>query len=130
MSDVVERVSHATRDRAVVALVTAYFELVTGSLTASDRDAIAVAAAAACTVDRLDALAAAVEDPFAWLPFLRCIVAIPSSAQTNATRHAQEHLDAVGTDYLARHNLSILRPEDILLADNPLTRAASALFAA
>lgn len=121
------RTPDARRD--VVPLVSAYLEFAAGNLPRSERVAIAIAASGACTPSLLRTLAETVRDPFAWVPFFRCLAEIPVAARTDQSRAAFDRLYALGTALLAEHGLSILRPEDLVLVDGPLERAVSELSA-
>lgn len=109
--------------------MSAYLEFTAGNLPRSERVAIAIAASGACTPSLLGALTETVRDPFAWVPFFRCLAEIPLAARTDQSRAAFERLHALGTAFLAERGLSILRPEDLVLVDGPLERAISELAA-
>ncbi len=119
--------SSITRDPAVLALASTYYEISTGSFRPSERNEVVVAAALASTPERLRGLAVAVRDPFAWVIFLRCLIEIPVAARTPRSDEAYERLYTIGTELLAALNMSLLRPEDLLLIDTVLEQAAYSL---
>ena len=114
----------AIRDPAVLVLVSAYIELTAGSLRPAERNEVVTAAGLACTPDRLRGLAAATNDPFAWVRLLRCLLEIPATARTARSEEAYNRLYTIGTDFLAEQRMSVLRPEDLLLIDGLLEQAA------
>lgn len=119
--------TNPVRDRAVLALASAYFELVTESASAGDAIELATSAALMLDERRLPGLCRAVSDPFAWQPFLRQLQNVPLALRTSRIEGAQHRLRAVATELLREQGLGLVRPEDLLARPTPFEEAFASL---
>lgn len=120
--------TNAVRDPALLALASAYFEIVTESTSAIVAVELAIAAAMMLDTERLPAFCRAVRDPFAWQPFLRHLHAVPPSRRTTRSEDARHRLHAVATELMLQQGLGLVRPEDLLARPTPFEEAFSSLL--
>jgi len=85
----------------VTVLVSAYFELATEAVDEVAARELSISVATFATEDQLVAVGRAVRDPFPWVPFLRCLHAIPPTMRSRRGELALARLGAVATTMLA-----------------------------
>lgn len=111
---------HAGRaDREIAPLVTAYVELAPGPWSPDEQKGVAIAAARACDLPRLEALARAVRDPFPWAVFLDHLLAIAPTERTSDVERCVSRLYRLAEQMLRRQGVSLVRPEDVLRREPP-----------
>lgn len=116
-----------SRDPVVTAIVSAYFELATEAVDEIAARELSISVATLATEDQLVAVGRAVRDPFPWVPFLRCLRAIPTTMRSRRSDLALARLHAVATTMLARQRLGLVCPEDLLARPSAFEEALSSL---
>lgn len=127
MNMAIEHPKVAVRDPVVVAIVSAYFEVVTESASDYEARELSVSIAMLVDVDRLFVLGRAVRDPQPWVPFLRHLRSIPAELATLRYREAESRMYMAAVSMLERQGLSLIRPEDVLARPSPFAEALVSL---
>ncbi|MFO0680503.1 MAG: hypothetical protein U0234_00565 [Sandaracinus sp.] len=115
------------RDPIVLALASAYSEIVMGSADAEEAHELAVSFGMLASVDRLFVVGRAVRDAMPWVPLLRVLMRASRSRDPRRSAVSAAHLYAVACEMLARQGLALVRPEDCLARPSAIEQAFASL---
>jgi hypothetical protein len=117
--------ANAVRDPVVIAITSAYLDIVTESVTADEARELSISVAMLTDVDRLSAVGCTVGDAFPWVLFLQRLRSIPLPQRTERSDRAEFKLYLTAMSMLERRGLGLVRPEDLLARPTPFQEAVA-----